>query len=64
MCLSFMATTAAIRLTTAIPQTTGTSNVSPFVIRATIVNTIPKQPLTNKIEAVIEANDLKICGIF
>jgi hypothetical protein len=58
-----MATTAEIRLNTAIPQTIGTSNVSPLVI-ATTINTIPKQPLINKIEAVIDANALKIGGIF
>ena len=59
-----MAATAAIRLMTATPQASGGANPASPVIRATAEPTNPKQPLINRIQAVIVARGLKILGMF
>ena len=59
-----MAATAAIRLMTATPQAIGGPNPASPASRATAEPANPKQPLINRIQAVIVARDLKICGMF
>jgi hypothetical protein len=59
-----MAATAAIRLMTATPQAIGGAKPASPASRATAEPIIPKQPLINRIQAVIVARGLKTCGMF